>query len=239
MKKMSICFLFSFISLLLGFTHTAVGQSQDVARGQVFSVSPDLRRCIYPLCGGWHLNPVNIATLGFQNEEQATTAPAQFAPIYVARINYRALGLSKEQIQKFEQEAYAGKTLARGRLVEIRHWSKQFGQPVYELVASGTWIAANNQTPFGPYLDVKSSGIVCITTPCPYYEAELINTSIFSLFDEVTFARAGLNREQEARAWRAISEGGLFMTAVTFPFQGMAGEGTGLAATQVYFSFPR
>lgn len=238
MKKTSISLLFGLFTLLSGISGFVV--AQDAAKNeQVYSVSPDLRRCIYPLCGGWLLNPLNIATLDFQNEEQAAANSLQFAPIYVARINYRELELTKEQIQKFEQEAHSGKALLRGRLVEIRHWTKQFRQPIYELVASGSWLAANDNTPFGPYLDVKSSGIVCITTPCPYYEAELINTNIFSLFDAVNFERARLTREQEALAWRAISEGGLFMTAVTYTFQGMAGEGTGLAATQVYFSYPK
>lgn len=237
MKKTSVSLLLCLFTLLFGFT--SLTEAQIVAREQVYSVTPDLRRCVFPLCGGWYINPVNIATLDFQDEEQATVAPQQFAPIYVARINYKALGLSKEQIQKFEQEAYAGKALVRGYTRDVPYWTTQFRQPIKELVASGTWLAANNNPPFGPYLNVKSSGIVCITTPCPYYEAELINTSIYSLFDDLNFERARLTREQEARAWRAVAEGGLFMTAITYPFKGMAGEGTGLAATQVYFSYPK
>jgi hypothetical protein len=211
----------------------------DPAKQQVYSLEPDLRKCAFPFCGGWYLNPVNLATVSFQNEEQALNAPSSFAPIYIAKINYRALGLTQDQIKKFEQEAYAGKALIRGTLSDYRVYTQGIARPVYQLLARGAWLAANGNPHLGPYLDVRSSGIVCITTPCPYYEAELINTDILSLFDRVTFERARLTREQETLAWREISQGGLFMTAVTFSFEGLAGEGTGLAATQVYFSYPK
>ncbi len=207
---------------------------------RTYSVQPDYRRCASPMCGGWFLTPVNLPTLHIQTEEEALAPPATLAPIYVAAVNYRALGLTPEEIAKLEAQMRQGLALLRGALRPyVWPTGSPSTTPLNILVANGAWTAANQNRPVGSYLNVKSSGIVCITTPCPYYKAELINTSVTSLFDELNFKRAELTPEQELRARRAVAEGGLVLTGVPYPFQGVAGQGRGLAATQVYFSYPK
>lgn len=243
MKIFSSCITKVIVACAVLFCGNALAQtviSPPAARVQTYSVQPDYRRCASPICGGWFLTPVNLATLHFQTEEEALAPPPSFAPIYVAAVDYRSLGLTPEEIARLEMQMRQGLALLRGALKPyIWPANSPSTRPLNILAANGAWTAANNNRPIGSYLNVKSSGIVCITTPCPYYEAELINTSITSLFDELNFRRAELTAAQELKARRAVAEGGLVLTGFIYPFKGVAGEGKGIAATQVYFSYPK
>jgi hypothetical protein len=106
------------------------------------------------------------------------------------------------------------------------------------LAATGTWVAANDNAPMGPYLNVRSTGIVCITTPCPYYEAEVLNSDYRTPVHELDLKRAELTDKQTEQAWHEVNGRGLILTGVRFPSQGQTGTGVGIAATKVFFTFP-
>ena len=204
-------------------------------KATTYTVKPDYRKCAFPLCGGWFLTPVNQYSLQLENEDEAYQN-SLLVPntIYVSHINYRALGVTPEQIKELETIMRSGQALLAGSANSFA----SFVPAARTFTAQAAWTSPTKTEPVGPYLNVSSSGIVCITTPCPYYKAELINSGFSSNFHELNFEKAELDREQEALAWQAISSKGLVLTGVTFVSQGMTGTGTGIAATKVFFPFP-
>ncbi|TVZ37351.1 hypothetical protein P886_1692 [Alteromonadaceae bacterium 2753L.S.0a.02] len=200
-----------------------------------YTVEPDYRDCIYPLCGGYWLTPVNRVFVEVPTISDADYAPVP-QPVYVVEINYDGLGLSDEQIQKFEHYIALGRALIKGALVDF-DWSNN-AYDLQALKATATWTSANSQAAVGTYLDVKSSGIVCITTPCPYYKAQQINTYWSFLFHELNFERAQLTDAQLTLARSLVAEKSLVLTGTRFVSQGMTGDGIGIAATQVFFPYP-
>jgi hypothetical protein len=212
--------------------------------GTTYIVKPDYRKCAFPLCGGWYLTPVNQYSLHLETEDEAYQNAALLPnSIYVSYINYKRLGLTKKQIAELETAINSEQTLLRGAVVN----SPVSGNIVTRtktLVANGAWVGANKNTPVGPYLKISSTGIVCITTPCPYFNAALINSNYSSEFHALSLEKALLDREQEAQAWQAISTDGLVITGTTYESTGfdetgaVPGKGIGIAATKVFFAFP-
>jgi hypothetical protein len=228
----------------------SISQAQTDTRTTItYSIKPDLRKCAFPLCGGWFLTPVNQYSLHLQTEDEAY-ASSSILPnsIYVAYINYKRLGLTERQILEFETYAYASQALLSGNIVTTPNSASPNGfgtSPSFlppktlTLIASGAWTGANKTVALGPYLKVTSSGIVCVTEPCPYYIANVINSATHINFDELSLAKAELTREQEALAWRAVATKGLVMTGVKYVSQGHVGTGLGISATKVFFAFPQ
>lgn len=203
-----------------------------------YIIKPDYRKCAYPLCGGWFLTPVNQHSLRLENEDESYENSLLLPQsIYVSSVNYRRMGLTPEQVKELEMNIYNSHVLVRG--IVSRSTIKPPQSPATAtLVAIGAWTSANKNPAVGPYLKISSSGIMCITTPCPYYNAELLNSSFMTQFHELNLEKAELDREQTARAWQDIATQGLIMTGIKYQSQGMTGPGTGIAATQVFFAFP-
>ncbi|HSC66421.1 MAG TPA: DUF6748 domain-containing protein, partial [Cellvibrio sp.] len=204
----------------------------------------DYRKCAFPLCGGWFLTPVNQYSLHLETENEAYQNAALLPnSIYVSYINYKRLGLTENQIIELEDAIRSEQALLRGTVVNSPSPTKTLVR-TKTLVTNGAWVGANKNTAVGPYLKISSTGIVCITTPCPYFKAELLNTDYASEFHDLSFEKAALDREQEAQAWQAVSTEGLVITGTTYPTTGFdetgaePGKGTGIAATKVFFAFP-
>lgn len=230
-------FFYSISVLIFGFvtfSHAQPAVTPLPMLEKTYQIKPDYRKCAYPMCGGYFLTPVNQFAIQLQDDAQAY-ATSLLLPenIYVASINYKRLGLSKKEIAEVESAIRSTRSaLIQGK---VKRGTLSTGS---SLVAQSVWVGANNLPAFGPYLTISSSGIMCITSPCPSFLASLINTSYSSKFHEVNFEKAELDREQEAKAWQEISTKGLVMTGVKYDYEGFAGPGIGIAATKVFFSFP-
>jgi hypothetical protein len=212
--------------------------------GTTYIVKPDYRKCAFPLCGGWFLTPVNQYSLHLETEDEAYQSAALLPnSIYISNIDYKQLGLTKEQIAELESAIRSEQTLLRGRVAHAPAPGKITARS-NTLVVNGAWVAANKNTAVGPYLNISSTGIVCITTPCPYFNAALINSDYSSQFHDLSLEKAALDREQEAQAWQAISTTGLVITGTTYVSTGFdetggkPSTGIGIAATKVFFPFP-
>ena len=212
--------------------------------GTTYTVKPDYRKCAFPMCGGWFLTPVNQYSIQLQTEDEAYQSAALLPnSIYVAYINYKRLGLTKKQIAELDAAIQSEQVLLRGTVTDSPATSRAL-TPIKTLVANGAWVAANKSPAVGPYLKISSTGIVCITTPCPYFNAALINSNYTTQFHDLSLEKAALDREQEAQAWQAISTSGLVITGTTYVTTGFdetgaePGKGIGIAATKVFFAFP-
>lgn len=212
--------------------------------GTTYTVKADYRKCAFPVCGGWYLTPVNQYSLYLQTEDEAYQS-ASLLPntIYVSYINYKRLGLDAKQIAELETALRSEQGLLRGTVTATPATNKLVPR-TQTLVVSGAWIGANKNTAVGSYLNITSTGIVCITTPCPYFKANIINSDYSSEFHELSLEKAALDREQEAKAWQAISTSGLIITGTRYETTGFnetgaaPGKGVGIAATKVFFAFP-
>ncbi len=228
-------------------------QAQTVIKpeptGITYSVKPDYRKCAFPMCGGWYLTPVNQYSLALQTEDEAYESSALLPnTIYVAYINYKQLGLTTKQIAELETAIRSEQALLRGNILNTPKTTKQLvrkaAAQTQTLTVNGAWIGANKNTPVGPYLNITSTGIVCITTPCPYFRATIINSDYSSELHDLSLEKAGLDREQEALAWQALSTRGLVITGTKYESPGFdpagrePGKGVGVAATKVFFVFP-
>lgn len=225
------------VFLLTLFSTGIWAQSVDVA-GHYYTIEPDYRKCAAPYCGGWWLTRVNQYSIAVDADVlDYSIVPIVPSPVYVAEIDYRALGLSDREIYEFENLIRAGKAFIRGVL-------KPYSFPTFNrsrlqtLAATGTWVAANDNLAIGPYLNVRSTGIVCITTPCPYFEAGVLNSNFRTPVHELNFRRAELTDKQTELAWHEVNGKGLILTGVKFESQGQTGTGLGIAATKVFFTFP-
>jgi hypothetical protein len=212
--------------------------------GTTYIVKPDYSKCAFPMCGGWFLTPVNQYSLQLQTEDEAYQSAALLPnSIYVAYINYKRLGLIEEQIAELNNAIQSEQALLRGTIISSPT-SGIVPSRTKTLVANGAWVGANKNTPVGPYLKISSTGIVCITTPCPYFNATLINSDYTRQFHDLSLEKAALDREQEAQAWQAISTDGLVITGTTYETTGFdetgaePGKGIGIAATKVFFCIP-
>lgn len=212
--------------------------------GSTYIVKPDYRKCAFPLCGGWFLTPVNQYSLHLETEDEAyQNAALRPNSIYVSHINFKRLGLNREQIAELENAIRSEQALLRGTVASLSA-STKIGARTATLNANGAWVGANKNAAVGPYLKISSTGIVCITTPCPYFSAALINSDYSARFHDLSLEKATLDREQEAQAWQAISTTGLVITGTTYVTTGFnesgaePGKGVGIAATKVFFPFP-
>lgn len=209
-----------------------------------YIVKQDYRKCAFPLCGGWYLTPVNQYSLHLQTEDEAYESAALLPnSIYVAYINYKRLGLDEKQIAEFEEAIRNEQALLRGNVVKDLSSSKLTPR-TSTLVANGAWVGANKNTPIGPYLNITSTGIVCITTPCPYFKAQIINSNNISEIHDLNLEKADLDPEQQARAWEELSTSGLVVTGTRYSSTGFdetgaePARGVGVAATKVFFAYP-
>jgi hypothetical protein len=219
-------------------THAQTIIKPEPTTATTYTVKPDYRKCAYPMCGGWFLTPVNQYSLQVESEDEAYQNSSLLPnSIYVSSINYRALGLKPAQIHELEAAMRAEQALLRGN-INAGSFTAISPTITKTLAVNGAWTGANKTVALGPYLKVASSGIICITTPCPYYKASLINSLYSTSVHELTFAKAELTREQEALAWQSVASDGLVMTGVRYESQGQAGTGLGISATKVFFAFP-
>lgn len=242
---------FTLLFATLIFTYVASAQTTNAQTktaptkaGTFYSVKPDYRKCAFPLCGGWHLTPVNQYSLQPETEEEAyDTLSLLPNSIYVPYLNFKALGLKKKQIEELQGFIHTQTVLLRGNIASTKTTSKNSAK-VNTFNANGAWVSANNKDAIGPYQKITSTGIVCITTPCPYFKTQLLNNNYSAQIDDLNLEAAELTEAQQAAAWESLSTKGLIITGTTYNFTGFdetgaePSVGTGVKATQVFFSYP-
>jgi len=218
--------------------------TDSVRTGIYYSVTPDYRKCAFPMCGGWHLTPVNQYSLQPQTEDEAYDSLALLPnTIYVSYLNFKKMGLSEKQTDELKGLIHTQQVLLRGNITSKKSTLRNTFK-ANTLNANGAWVSANSNTPIGPYQTITSTGIVCITTPCPSFKTQFLNGDYTAQIDEINFDSAELTDAQQAAAWLAISTKGLIITGTTFTFLGFdetgaePGVGNGIKATQVFFSYP-
>jgi hypothetical protein len=215
-------------SALLGVSAVAItprasAQAGPGADGFFIVTRPDVRRCAYPLCGGYFVKRVN----------QWLTQCADGAwrtECHVVDFDYTASELGPEQTAAFEQAFGAGLGLARGRL-EQRDVGASV--PADTLVVSDAYQGQGPSRPTGTFFEVVSTGVLCITYPCPSFRGERLNSQRTRTFNAVDFTAAGASEEAVERAYQSI-DSGVLAAGAAVRIVGPAGSGFDFVASQFY-----
>lgn len=184
------------------------------------TVTPDLRLCPSPLCGGFFVQAVN----------QASTTCAdgsQQASCYVARADFGAL----EAPPSFGP----GEVVVRGRIAAEDY--PGFGN-LGLLVAESAWAAATPQPGEGTFFRIRDLGIVCVTAPCLSLEARVLNQTATLALSRLDLGAVDAKPEQLEAARAAVERGALLVAGETGPDPGPAGDGLALIASQLWLPDP-
>lgn len=182
--------------------------------GDYYTVRPDLRRCVSPMCGGYWVKRINHARTRCANGRTA-------AECYVAEIDWRE-----------QPQGEAAGTILRGHIV-----AKVFGRfgNLGEFKVTESWRPATEREPAGTFYQLKDSGIRCITYPCLTIENTRLNSPAQTMIAGVNLEGAGAKEELVAEAMRAMSEGrSLIVAGAPARLSGPAGRAFELKATQFY-----
>jgi hypothetical protein len=198
-------------------------QDLRAAAPSYLTLRRDLRRCASPLCGGFFVDAVNQPTLRCADGSRA-------AECYVFDLDLSALGLSADQ-----EAALLGSPdsfLLLGQIRPQRTVQGRLGQ----LVVSEAWQGHEGVTPSGRFFRARNDGIVCITSPCLSFSAELLNLRDPSFLVAEIDLSAVSDDPSDAFAQLDAAEGLLLAgrrTIVTGP----AGRARGLSASEFYLPF--
>lgn len=229
MRKSKLIFVTIFIILFLSsFSAHAVNDGLNVKPAPIvppssiayFTLKPDFRKCIAPVCGGWFVSAVNHKV--FQCPDGSVKKEC-----YVGAEKISIVGLSDVQVAELRQAMRESRVLIQGRLSSIVNYGL--------LVIHKAWLSASGQPPSGIFVNVSDNGIRCIVGPCPSYDGKILNRYAVKSLADYDLSEVEANDEQLMLAREAASsEDGLMMAGRFVEVPGPGGSAQGIAASQFY-----
>ncbi|MGH8519053.1 MAG: DUF6748 domain-containing protein [Panacagrimonas sp.] len=213
-----------------GYVPNAAAQESDAVReadaSTFFIVTrPDLRRCAHPICGGYFVKRVN--------RKLTRCANGVFRPeCHVVDFKFGPTGLSPKVASHFQSEVFGpGHGLTRGRLVQRR---TRAGIPADTMVVTEAWEGQAGSAPTGTFMRLSSTGITCVTFPCPSFLGERLNTALEVFFNAVDLAASGAPPEAVAEGERALQNDAVLAAGRAVRVQGPAGVGRDFVTSELY-----
>ena len=187
-------------------------------------VRPDMRKCMYPMCGGYFVKNVNKPTTRCADGTQQRECHA-------VQLNPKLLGWDADQLAAFEQQFAQGKALVKGYLEPAP--AGQFTAD--QLTLTEAWQAQGPRSPLGTYYGVKSTGIVCIKAPCPSLAATKLNVIGATINPDLELGTSGANEKQIQAGLEALNTTGILAAGVVVPVRYPGNtRGQKLLASQFY-----
>lgn len=184
------------------------------ATSTFYSLRPDLRRCVSPLCGGYFVKRVNMSSTRCANGRFMSEC-------YVAGIDWNG-----------QPQTDIAHLLVRGSIVAKRYG--KFGN-LGELRVSESWMTISNNQPVGTYYLVRDRGVRCITFPCPTHHEAKLNSSFSRNIAGVNLEGAGLGENNAPIAYAAMTgPDGVIVTGNDVVVTGPGGRSLELKGTQAY-----
>jgi len=141
-----------------------------------YQVRADVRRCVAPVCGGFFVRRVDLRST--QCSDGASRPEC-----YVAEIDFAARKLGDDPGPELRQ--HAGTFLLRGALDPVSFPGMRGELDV--LRVSEVLVTQGGASPRDTFFRVRSTGIVCVRSPCPSLASERLNSSeepqVFELID--------------------------------------------------------
>jgi len=182
------------------------------AAATFYSVRPDVRRCVSPLCGGYFVKRVNMSTTRCADGRVR-------AECYVAEIDGNA------------QAESDGAQVVRGEIVARRY--ERFGN-LGALRLSESWKSLGANQPAGTFYLVRDRGVRCIAFPCPTHHEAKLNSSFSRNIAGVNLEAAGLGENASVVNAAMTGPEGVIVAGQDSPVKGPGGRSFELKATQVY-----
>jgi hypothetical protein len=203
-------------SVVNGGASESVSVSPDAmnATSTFYSLRPDYRRCVAPLCGGYFVKRVNMSSTRCANGRYMSEC-------YVAEIDWNG-----------QPRADIVHLLVRGEIVAKRFGT--FGN-LGEMRVSESWMTISDNRPVGTYYLVRDRGVRCITFPCPTHHEAKLNSSFSRNIAGVNLQGAGLGESNASIANAAMTgPDGLIVTGRDVVVTGPGGRSFELRGTQAY-----
>lgn len=186
-----------------------------------YTLAPDLRRCVSPLCGGYWVTAVNrVLTLCADGRYRSRC--------YVAELDLSATGIGADQAS--EIGGATSEFLLRGTL-EPREYPN-FGS-LGVLTVSEAWRGHLDNDPEGLFYHAENNGTVCVTSPCPSYDAKLLNWAV-PTFTVADVALGNVVADPSDGYTQLSEPEGLLLAARLSTVRGPAGVALALRATEYY-----
>jgi hypothetical protein len=132
---------------------------------------------------------------------------------------------------RFNEQFGQRHALVRGKLRQLERGSIKADV----LVVDEGWLGQALSKPIGTFYGAKSSGIVCITFPCPSIHQRKLNFRTQRLIADVDLAASGADEEQVAAGHKALSEpAGILAVGEHHVIAGPAGRGLKLVTSELY-----
>ncbi len=193
---------------------TAAAPDSRSGAPHYYTVRPDLRRCVSPLCGGYWIKSINHIQTRCANGRSAKEC-------YVAEIQWG----EHPQVE------------TRGAILRGNIVPKVFGQfgNLGAFRVTESWLPATDREPGGAFFLLKDRGIRCITYPCLTIHETKLNSPVQTNIAGVNLEGAGAAEDLVADAMRAMSVGdGLIVAGSHARVSGPAGNASELKASQFY-----
>lgn len=124
-----------------------------------YVAQPDLRKCMFPMCGGWFVHRVNASKTRCLDGSYAATC-------YVTGIDLTKAGVS-------ESDVTLGQAVLRGTIDPTTINGKTWAS----FTALEAWAGQTGSAATGSFYRAKDNGIRCIKAPCPSTSADKLNTN--------------------------------------------------------------
>lgn len=134
-----------------------------------FSIRPDMRKCMSPMCGGYFVSRVNQAMTQCSDGKYAKEC-------YVAEIDWSSAGLTPDDA------AGATSLIFRGSIGFKAYGSLgNFGV----LKATEVWSSPIVEAPSGSFYRVTDTGIRCFRAPCLNMKSDRLNSTSSRMLSEI------------------------------------------------------
>ncbi len=189
-------------------------------KGTYFTVKPDYRECISPICGGWFVNAVNHKHLKCPDGSISKEC-------YVGTNIINIPNLTLEQINQLKNAMNQSNVLIKGYISN----TKDYGL----LTITSAWLSATKQKPKGAFLSISDNNIRCVTYPCPSIDGLLLNKNIHKSLASYDLNAVSATKSQLAIAHAVVAKGnGLHISGTYINASGPAGMAHGIVASQFY-----
>jgi hypothetical protein len=204
----------------------AIAASSDTDASSYYIMTrPDPRLCPSPMCGGYFVAQVNLKITPCADGRLARDCHA-------SRLDFTPFGLSEAEAMRFESESFAKRFgVVRGKLVQ-REMTP--GLRVDVLVVTEAWDGQARTSPRGWFNRLSSTGVVCVTYPCPSYKGERLNTNLVTSYNAVDLQASGAPPEAVREGYEALNDKRLLAVGVDVPITGPAGAGVDFRAVEFY-----
>lgn len=173
------------------------GKADGAADGTYtyFEIWRDMRRCAYPLCGGYYVHRLNrSATI-------CHTGASRWS-CYAPELDWSESGLGAD-LQNALIEAAGRDAVSEGAITIVRG---RFASQSYSgygnlgrFVVTEAWVAENDSVSDGVFVKVHDNGVRCITSPCPTITEKALNTSRSANIHGIDWAEGGFDDDQIAK----------------------------------------